>query len=100
MMEFPRNMEVQTSNKPLRIALVYSRMPLPMTRADQMTVAHLISFLAQRGHTVDLFTLDTGEGISEEQLQWLQKRCRRIESFRQGRLKSFIGLASALLRGR
>lgn len=43
--------------RPLRIAVVTSRPPLPMARADQMTVAHWLAFLAARGHRVELFAL-------------------------------------------
>ena len=61
----PAEMRVAPAPRPLRIALVYSRMPLPMTRADQHTVAHLIAYLSARGHSVDLFALDTGEPMSD-----------------------------------
>jgi hypothetical protein len=44
----PKVMRVEPAPRPFSIAIAYSRLPLPMTRADQMTVAHLISFLAAR----------------------------------------------------
>jgi hypothetical protein len=34
-----------------------------MTRADQKTVAHLIEFLAARGHEIDLYTLAGEEPV-------------------------------------
>jgi polysaccharide biosynthesis protein PslH len=95
----PGAMEVPRSPRPLTIALVYSRLPLPMDRADQMTVAHLIAFLARRGHTVDLWTLDNGEAITPEQRAWLERHCRRVETFRHGRLRQLLGAARSLLVG-
>lgn len=96
---FPATMRVEPAARRLRIALVYGRMPLPMTHADQLTVAHLIAFLSERGHTVDLFTLDNGEAISSEQRRWLELRCGRVVTFPQGPLRSVISLVRALLRG-
>lgn len=95
----PAEMRVAPAPRPLRIAVVYSRMPLPMTRADQHTVAHLIAYLSARGHSVDLFALDTGEPMSDVQLRWLDTHCRRIVSFPQGAFRSLWALAPALLRG-
>jgi hypothetical protein len=42
----PKVMQVEPATRPFAIAIAYSRLPLPMIRADQMTVAHLISFFA------------------------------------------------------
>jgi polysaccharide biosynthesis protein PslH len=95
----PGAMEVAPSERPLTIALVYSRLPLPMDRADQMTVAHLIAFLAGRGHTVDLWTLDNGEAITPEQRAWLERHCRRVTIFRHGRLRRLLGAGRGLLAG-
>ena len=96
---FPRTMDVQQSDRPLRIAIVYGRLPLPMDRADQMTVAHLIAFLSGRGHMVDLWTLDNGEAITAAQRAWLERHCRRLEIFDHGLLRRLWGTARGLLRG-
>jgi glycosyltransferase involved in cell wall biosynthesis len=93
-------MVVETAPRRLRIALVYSRVPLPMTRADQMTMAHLIEYLTARGHLIDLFTLDTGEPISDAQREWLAAKCNRLEIARQGFLMSLLGLLGAMLHDR
>lgn len=95
----PAAMRVEPAPQRLRIALVASRMPLPMTRADQLTVAHLIAFLFERGHTVDLFALDTGERVTAEQRRWLEQRCGRVLTFRQRPAWSLIAAGLALLRG-
>ena len=96
----PSSMNVPPANHRLRLALVCSRLPLPMTRADQLTVAHLISFLAARGHVLDLFTLDTGEGPTPEQMAWLDQRCRQLLVFRQPRARSILGLIGAVAAGK
>ena len=91
-------MAVSPAPKPLRIAIVCSRFPLPMTRADQMTVAHLLAFLAARGHRVDLFSLaDRAPGAW---LPWAAARCARVEVFPQARWRRVLGVASALLCGK
>lgn len=95
----PGVMDVQRSDRPLTIAIVYSRLPLPMSRADQMTVAHLIAFLARRGHTVDLWTLENGETITAEQRAWLARHCRRVETFEHGMLRRLLGTGRGLLAG-
>lgn len=96
----PSSMNVLPANHRLRIALVCSRLPLPMTRADQLTVAHLISFLAARGHALDLFTLDTGEKLTPEQRAWLDQRCRQILVFRQPTARSILGVIGAVAVGK
>jgi glycosyltransferase involved in cell wall biosynthesis len=70
-----------------------------MDRADQMTVAHLIAFLAQRGHAVDLWTLDNGEAITTVQRTWLENHCRRIATFRHSLRRRLQGTACGLLKG-
>ena len=47
-----------TAPRRLKILFLYSRPPLPMTRGDELTVAHLLEFLHARGHTVDFITLE------------------------------------------
>ena len=87
-MNFPKTMDVEPSDRPLRIALVYSRVPLPMRRADQMTVAHLLSFLKARGHAVDLYCVNTGASASDEDLAWLHEACREVHLYRFGKISS------------
>jgi glycosyltransferase involved in cell wall biosynthesis len=79
---FPKEMEVASAERPLRIAIVYSRIPLPMRRADQMTVAHLLSFLKARGHTVDLFCIKTGAVASAADEDWLKSACRTVKFYK------------------
>jgi glycosyltransferase involved in cell wall biosynthesis len=95
----PGTMRAEPSPRPLAVAIAYSRLPLPMTRADQMTVAHLIAFLAARGHAIDLYTLDNGEPISAEQRAWLNARCRSVHIFPQRMVRRLLGLVAGLLRG-
>jgi polysaccharide biosynthesis protein PslH len=79
---FPKQMEVEPAKRPLHIAVVYSRIPLPMRRADQMTVAHLLSFLKARGHIVDLFCVKTGSNPSEADLEWLRNACHSVRFYK------------------
>ena len=93
----PRRMAVSRAPQPLRIAIVCSRFPLPMTRADQMTVAHLLAFLAARGHRVDLFSLvDRAPG---DWLSWAAERCDHVEIFKQPWWRRLVGVANAVRRG-
>jgi glycosyltransferase involved in cell wall biosynthesis len=87
-MNFPKTMDVEPTDRPLRIALVYSRVPLPMRRADQMTVAHLLSFLKARGHAVDLYCVNTGASASDEDLAWLREACREVHLYRFGKISN------------
>lgn len=96
----PGPMQTGRSNRTLSIVIAYSRLPLPMTRADQMTVAHLIAFLAGRGHAVDLFVLDNGEPITPEQRAWLEAHCRSVRIFRHGPLDHVISTLAGLALGR
>ncbi|AQT78734.1 hypothetical protein B1R94_04940 [Mycolicibacterium litorale] len=90
----------------MRIAFVYCRNPLPMRRADQITVAHLIEFLSARGHIVDLFCLDgDGQGNSDNALasadiEWLEERCASVTHVRQNRGRALLGAFGALLTGK
>jgi polysaccharide biosynthesis protein PslH len=79
---FPKEMEVRPAERPLRIAVVYSRVPLPMRRADQMTVAHLLAFLKARGHIVDLFCIKTGAVSSAADEDWLRRTCRTVRFYK------------------
>jgi polysaccharide biosynthesis protein PslH len=73
--QIPKMMDVPPAEQPLRIAIAYSRIPLPMRRADQMTVAHLLSFLKARGHIVDLYCIETGADPNEAELDWIRNAC-------------------------
>lgn len=96
--QLPRRMTCSsTSQRPLRIAFVYSRIPFPMMRGDQMTVAHLISFLAARGHAVDLYTLAVDGEMSSEQSEWLEQACRNVRIYPQSRRSKLVGLALGTL---
>lgn len=95
----PGAMQVSPAARRLRIAIAYSRLPLPMTRADQMTVANLIAFLAARGHAIDLYVLDNGEKITPEQRGWLAQRCRAIHVFPHGLGRRLGGMLRGLARG-
>jgi polysaccharide biosynthesis protein PslH len=84
----------------LRICVIYSRLPFPMTRGDQLTVAHLLSYLRARGHEVDFFTLGTGGEVSADQRQWLESTCREVRVIPHGPLTILRGVASALAKDR
>lgn len=93
----PRTMQCDHAERPLRIALVYSRVPFPMMRGDQMTVAHLISFLAARGHKTDFYTLDVDGRLSPEQDEWLNRSCRSVRTYRHTRAAMALGLVAGAL---
>ena len=95
----PRRMAVPLAQRPMTIAVVCSRFPLPMTRADQMTVAHLLAFLSARGHSVDLYSLYDHRQPTVEQRQWVAQRCRELVVFRQPRWRQLTGLLLGLARG-
>lgn len=83
----PRPMRLEPAAVALDILFIYSRPPLPMTRGDELTVAHLLEFLAARGHRVDLVTLIAkGETLRPEHRRWLESRCRSVRLVEQGRL--------------
>ncbi|BBZ34909.1 glycosyl transferase family 1 [Mycolicibacterium confluentis] len=77
--------------------MVYSRLPFPMMRGDQMTVAHLLSFLAARGHSVDLYTLAVDGDLTGEQSSWLQRNCRTVRIYEQSWAAKLLGLVLGIL---
>lgn len=95
--QLPRTMECAAAQRPLRLALVYSRFPFPMMRGDQMTVAHLISFLSARGHLVDLYTLAVDGELTAEQAQWLERVCQTVRIYPQPWRAKLAGLALGLM---
>lgn len=95
----PKTMACAPAERRLRIAFVYGRLPFPMMRGDQLTVAHLLSFLAARGHEVDFYTLDLDGHVLPAQDEWLHTSCREVHIYPQGRLSKALGLVKALARG-
>lgn len=96
----PAVMQVRPAAQPLRLAIVTSRLPLPMTRADQMTVAHWIAYLSARGHHVELFALTGRTPPSPEAMAWLNRNCAAVHLFRRPRWRAIAGAALGWLRGR
>jgi polysaccharide biosynthesis protein PslH len=95
----PKAMEVGAAGRKLSIAFIYGRMPFPMMRGDQLTVAHLLSFFSARGHEVDFFTLDADGQADERQLGWLHHACRSVRIYPHGKLRKGAGIILGLLRG-
>ena len=83
----------------MSVAVVCPRFPLPMTRADQMTVAHLLAFLSARGHAVDLYSLCDDVPPAAAHRGWVNRRCRNVTVFTQSRWRNMAGMVKALLRG-
>ncbi len=96
----PRPMRLPPAPRSLRILFVYSRLPLPMTRGDELTVAHLLEFLHARGHRVDLVTLDAGQKLDPAHRAWLESRCHRLAILPQPRLRSTLSALAGLAVGR
>jgi glycosyltransferase involved in cell wall biosynthesis len=94
----PRAANVAKTQHPLKIAIVYGRPPIPMTRADQKTVAHLIEFLAARGHEIDFYSLAGEEPVTDTARQWLSDRCRTISITWKSKARSIFDGALAALR--
>ena len=95
----PPPMRVAPAARKLRLAVVTSRLPLPMTRADQMTVAHWIAYLSARGHKVELFTLTGRTPPHAAAMRWLEERCTKVHLFRRPRRHALLGAALGWLRG-
>lgn len=94
----PKEMRCEPAARRLRIALAFSRVPFPMMRGDQLTVAHLISFYRARGHVVDLYTLDVQGRMRPEQDAWLRESCRRVNIYPHGMTTRIAGGLRGLLR--
>lgn len=97
--DLPKQMQCDPAAKPLRIAFVYSRMPFPMMRGDQLTVAHLLSFLKARGHAVDFFTLKVDGEMNDKQTAWLNDACRSVKIYPHSLANAAVGLVKGLLQG-
>lgn len=94
----PKVMDCTVTTRPLRILVLYSRVPFPMMRGDQLTVAHLLSFLKARGHAVDLLTVDADGEMSPAQAEWLHAACRRVDIVQHSPLARFWGLVRGVVR--
>lgn len=97
-MELPAEYQVPKCERSLRIAIVYSRSPLPMRHADQMTVANLIAFLNKRGHQVDLYCFKAGGDVGSPALNWLGQHCSKVHMLEHGYLNYFKAIALALFK--
>ncbi len=96
----PRPMRLEPAPRPLSILFLYSRLPLPMTTGDELTVAHLLEFLHARGHRVDFVTLASNRPrLAPAHEEWLRNRCRRLEIVPHGRLGGLLRAARGWLRG-
>jgi glycosyltransferase involved in cell wall biosynthesis len=102
----PAPAEVERAQRPLKIAFVYCRNPLPMRRADQITVAHLLEFLCARGHEVDLFCFDGDaqgkydNAFTAADIAWLQAKCRKVITIHRSRTRAVLGALAALTTGK
>lgn len=98
--QVPRPMRLPPAPQQLKILFVYGRSPLPMRRGDELTVAHLLEFLAARGHLVDFVSLlPPGSELRTDHARWLASRCRRTVLLPHGYLSVLGGLVGGLLRG-
>ena len=89
-------MKCEPAERPLRIAFVYSRLPFPMMRGDQLTVAHLLAFLSARGHAIDFYTLDLDGKLEPAQRDWLESTCKEVRIYKQGNASRVMGMVKAL----
>ncbi len=94
----PAQPQVPKAARPLRIGIVTSRPPLPMTRADQITVAHWLAFLSARGHTVELFALHQ-KPIEPATQDWLEQHCQAVHWFHRPRWRGVKGALVGWLQG-
>ncbi len=96
----PRPMRLEPAPHPLSILFLYSRLPLPMTTGDELTVAHLLEFLYARGHRVDFVTLASNRPrLAPAHREWLESRCRRVEILPHSRTGGLLRAARGWLRG-
>ena len=95
-LQLPAAMDVSKAANPLRLAVVTSRIPLPMVRADQITVAHWIAYLSARGHQVELFANTGRSEPDREAMVWLLRHCRGVHLFPRSRWRACAGAALAI----
>jgi len=96
--DLPGTLEVDVADRPLRIAVVYSRIPFPMMRGDQLTVSNLLNFLSTRGHSADLLTLALDGELTDEQDRWLSGTCRRVDFFKHSKATILFGILRNLIK--
>lgn len=94
----PKTMNRERADEPLRILFLYSRVPFPMMRGDQLTVAHLLSYLSARGHSVDFVTTDADGHMSSHQRDWLYANCREVHLEKQSYFAKGCGLIASIVR--
>jgi polysaccharide biosynthesis protein PslH len=70
-----------------------------MMRGDQLTVAHLISYLHARGHEVDFFSLKLDGELSSEQAAWLSSACAHVCLYKHTLFDKVRGVLLGLARG-
>ncbi len=96
----PRRMVLDPAPRPLTILFLYSRLPLPMTTGDELTVAHLLEFLHARGHRVDFVTLASNRpALKPEHEKWLKSRCRRVDILPHRKVPALLRAGLGWLRG-
>lgn len=95
----PASYPLERCHTKLEIALVFSRLPFPMHKGDQLTVSHLLEFLWARGHQVDLFILDNGDVIQPHQMEWLRTRTRKLNVYRHSIFRRVFGLIYGIAKG-
>lgn len=96
----PKPMRPGRAPRPLSILFLYSRLPLPMTRGDELTVAHLLEFLHARGHAVDFVTLAPGgRQPKPDHRAWLESRTRSLHILPHPHWRAVPRAAAAFLCG-
>lgn len=98
--KLPKKMQVEPAVQKLKIAFVYSRLPFPMMRGDQLTVSHLLEFLKARGHSVDFYTLGDEKNLTDVQRNWLFSRCSKVKIFKHNIINKLTGISFSLLLGK
>ena len=87
----PKVMDSTPAERPLRILVIYSRVPFPMMRGDQLTVSHLLSYFKARGHSVDFYTTDVDGEMTSEQEAWLDSACNSVHIVSQSMMAKLKG---------
>jgi polysaccharide biosynthesis protein PslH len=80
----------------MKLLVLSSRPPWPPTRADQMTVDRMIRFFAGRGHEVDLACFTESAGEEQALREGLGDACRRIDTIRLPRWRSYASTLASL----